>query len=212
MNYRGKIFTIAQYFAAEYDYTGEGGRNMTDASIIELYFARAERAIEESQTAYGGYCYRVANGILNDRADSEESVNDTWLAAWNAMPPTHPQCLKAFFGALTRRISVDRLRRRLAGKRGGGEALIALEELAECIPSDWSMERSVENRELIRAFNAFLSALPSRERNLFVARYWYGLPVDELAVKFGMNKNTALSKLRRTRLRLLEYLEKEGLK
>ena len=102
--------------------------------------------------------------------------------------------------------------RRLAGKRGGGEALIALEELAECIPSDWSMERSVENRELIRAFNAFLSALPPRERNLFVARYWYGLPVDELAVKFGLNKNTALSKLRRTRLRLLEYLEKEGLK
>ena len=185
---------------------------MTDASIIELYFARAEQAIEESQTAYGGYCYRVAQGILNDRADSEESVNDTWLAAWNAMPPTHPQCLKAFFGALTRRISVDRLRRRLAGKRGGGEALIALEELAECIPSDWSMERSVENRELIRAFNAFLSALPPRERNLFVARYWYGLPVDELAAKFGLNKNTALSKLRRTRLRLLEYLEKEGLK
>ena len=93
-----------------------------------------------------------------------------------------------------------------------GEALIALEELAECIPSDWSMEKSVENRELIRAFNAFLSSLPPRERNLFVARYWYGLPVDELAVKFGLNKNTALSKLRRTRLRLLEYLEKEGLK
>ena len=107
---------------------------------------------------------------------------------------------------------MDRLRRHLAGKRGGGEALIALEELAECIPSDWSMERSVENRELICAFNAFLSALPLRERNLFVARYWYGLPVDELAVKFGLNKNTALSKLRRTRLRLLEYLEKEGLK
>ena len=98
----------------------------------------------------------------------------------------------------------------MPGNAAGGEALIALEELAECIPSDWSMEKSVENRELIRTFNAFLSALPPRERNLFVARYWYGLPVDELAAKFGLNKNTALSKLRRTRLRLLEYLERRA--
>ena len=96
----------------------------------------------------------MANGILNDRADSEESVNDTWLAAWNAIPPTRPQSLKAYFGALTRRISVDRLRKRLADKRGKGEALIALDELAECIPSGWSMETSVENCALIDAFNA----------------------------------------------------------
>ena len=118
---------------------------MTDAAIIELYFSRSEQAIAESETSYGGYCYHVANGILNDRADSEESVNDTWLAAWNAIPPTRPQSLKAYFGALTRRISVDRLRKRLADKRGKGKALIALDELAECIPSGWSMETSVEN-------------------------------------------------------------------
>ena len=185
---------------------------MEDKQIVSLYWARDPQAIDRSQEKYGPYCLSIARNILRQEQDAEESVNDTWLGAWNAMPPTHPQCLKAFFGALTRRISVDRLRRRLAGKRGGGEALIALEELAECIPSDWSMEKSVENRELIRAFNAFLSSLPPRERNLFVARYWYGLPVDELAAKFGLNKNTALSKLRRTRLRLLEYLEKEGLK
>lgn len=93
---------------------------MTDTSIIELYFRRSERAINESQASYGGYCYRVADGILRDARDSEESVNDTWLAAWNAIPPTRPNCLKAYFGALTRRISVDRLRRRSAAKRGGG--------------------------------------------------------------------------------------------
>ena len=124
---------------------------MTDASIIELYFRRSERAINESQASYGGYCYRVADGILRDARDSEESVNDTWLAAWNAIPPTRPNCLKAYFGALTRRISVDRLRRRSAAKRGGGEALIALEELAECIPSGFSVERTIENKLLIQS-------------------------------------------------------------
>lgn len=184
---------------------------MTDATIIELYFSRSEQAIAESETSYGDYCYRVANGILNDRADSEESVNDTWLAAWNAIPPTRPQSLKAYFGALTRRISVDRLRKRLADKRGKGEALIALDELAECIPSGWSMETSVENRALIDAFNAFLAGCPAAERNLFVARYWYGLPVEELAARFGLKKSTAVSRLRRTRIRLLKYLEKEDL-
>lgn len=184
---------------------------MTDTSIIELYFKRSERAIDESQASYGGYCYRVADGILRDARDSEESVNDTWLAAWNAIPPTRPNCLKAYFGALTRRISVDRLRRRSAAKRGGGEALVALEELAECIPSGFSVERTIENKLLVQAFNAFLASQTEAERNLFVARYWYGLPVEEIAAKLGMKKNTALSTLRRMRLRLRDRLEKEGL-
>ncbi len=184
---------------------------MTDASIISLYFARSEQAIAESESAYGGYCYRVADGILNDRSDSEESVNDTWLAAWTSIPPTRPNCLKTFFAALTRRISIDRLRKRTAEKRCRGEALIALDELAECIPASWSLEKTIEDRELIRAFDSFLAQLPETERNLFVARYWYGLSVAELGAKFELRKNTVLSKLRRTRLRLLNYLEAEDL-
>ena len=153
----------------------------------------------------------MANGILNDPADSEESVNDTWFAAWNTIPPTRPNSLKTFFGTLTRHISIDRLRKRFADKRGNGEALIAIDELAECIPSSWSMEKSIENRELIQAFNSFLESQPILDRNLFVARYWYGLPIAEITAKFGIKKNTAVSKLRRTRIRLLAYLEKEDL-
>lgn len=184
---------------------------MTDISIIELYFKRSEQAIEESQVSYGGYCYCVANGILNDPDDSEESVNDTWFAAWNAIPPTRPLSLKTYFGALTRHISVDRLRKRLADKRGKSETLIAIDEFAECIPSSWNTEKSIEDKELVQAFNAFLGSQPAMERNLFVARYWYGLPIAEISTKFGLKKNTAISKLRRTRIRLLKYLEEEGL-
>ena len=119
--------------------------------------------------------------------------------------------LKTFFGALTRHISIDRLRKRFADKRGKGEALIAIDELAECIPSSWSMEKAIENKELIQAFNSFLESQPTLDRNLFVARYWYGLPIAEITAKFGIKKNTAVSKLRRSRIRLLAYLEKEDL-
>ena len=184
---------------------------MTDTSIIALYLRRSEQAIKESQTAYGRYCYRVANGILKDPSDSEESVNDTWLAAWESIPPAQPQNLRAYLGTLTRRISIDRLRARRAEKRGGDEALLAIDELAECIPSSWNVEKTVEDRELIRAFNGFLAGLPETERNLFVARYWYGLTAAEIALKFNSKQNTVLTKLRRTRIRLLKYLEKEGL-
>ena len=184
---------------------------MTDTSIIDLYWLRSELAIAESQSAYGPYCYRVAFGILRDRPDAEESVNDTWLAAWEAMPPNRPQSLKAFLGAITRRISVSRLRSRTADKRGGGEALSAMDEFAECIPSHWSMEKTLEDRELLAAFNAFLAQEPEMERNLFVARYWYGLKLSEIARKFGLKPGTVATKLRRTRLRLLDYLEKEAL-
>ncbi len=184
---------------------------MTDSLILELYWARSERAIEESQRSYGPYCYRIASAILNDPRDSEESVNDTWLGAWNAIPPARPLNLKAFFGALTRRISIRRLRERTAAKRGGGEALAAIDELAECIPARWSMEQEIEEKELVRAFDAFLAAQPQTERDLFVARYWYGLPVAQLAGKFGLRQNTVLTKLRRTRIRLREQLKKEEL-
>ena len=184
---------------------------MTDAAIIALYLKRSEQAMAESQNAYGPYCYRVAEGILHNASDSEESVNDTWLAAWDSIPPACPQSLRAYLGTLTRRISIDRLRARRAAKRGGDGVLLAIDELAECIPSSWSMEKAVEDREVIRAFNSFLGSLPETERNLFVARYWYGLPVAEIAQKFSCKQNTVLTKLRRTRIRLLAYLKKEEL-
>ena len=184
---------------------------MTEASIIELYFARSEAAIDESERAYGSFCRRIAMNVLADHEDAEESVNDTWLAAWNAIPPTRPDSLKAYFGRLTRRISISRLRKRNAAKRGGGEAELAFEELSECIAAPDDPQRAVETAELIAALNAFLAALPETERDLFVARYFFTLPLAELSERFALRENTVKSKLRRTRQKLLQRLQKEGL-
>ena len=188
-----------------------GGNPMDDASIIELYWQRAERAIAETDAVYGRFCYRIAHNILFDPQDSEESVNDTWLAAWNAMPPHRPSCLKMFLGKLTRRISVSRLRRSTAAKRGGGEAELALDELAECISAPGGVERELEAKELESAISRFVRTLPETERELFIGRYWLVLPVNELAGRLGMKPGTARSTLSRTRKSLREFLCKEEL-
>ena len=184
---------------------------MDDASIIELYWQRAERAIAETDAVYGRFCYRIAHNILLDPQDSEESVNDTWLAAWNAMPPHRPSCLKMFLGKLTRRISVSRLRRSTAAKRGGGEVELALDELAECVSAPGGVERELEVRELEAAVNRFARGLPETERELFIGRYWLVLPVNELAAGLGMKPGTARSTLSRIRKSLREFLCKEEL-
>lgn len=184
---------------------------MTDASIIDLYFRRSDAAIRETDRAYGKFCYAVAFGILNNREDSDESVNDTWLAAWNAMPPSRPNSLKAFLGKLTRRISIMRLRKNTAAKRGGGEAELAIEELAECIPSSVNTAREIELLELTQSVNACLRSMTKRERDLFVARYWYSLPVKELADRFELTESNVKQILHRTREKLQRHLQEEGL-
>ena len=138
-------------------------------------------------------------------------MNDTWLAAWNAMPPHRPSSLKMFLGKLTRRISVSRLRRNTAAKRGGGEAELALDELAECVSAPGGVERELEARELEAALSRFVRSLPETERMLFIGRYWLVLPVNELAARLGMKPGTARSTLSRTRKSLKAYLCKEEL-
>ena len=183
---------------------------MTDTDIIKLYWQRSPCAIEETDSKFGKYCFSVAYGILCDSGDAEESVNDTWWETWNSIPPKQPQNLKAYLGKLCRHISISRLRRRMAVKRGGGEAVLAIEELGECVPAKCDVQAMLESRELANAINAFLYQLPERERNLFVARYWYSLPVADIALKFGMKENTVKTSLFRSRRKLSEYLEKGG--
>ena len=183
---------------------------MDDKAIVELYFARSEKAISETANKYGGYCYSIANNILSNKEDSEESVNDTYLAAWNNMPPRHPSILATFLGKITRYISLDRWKSRSAYKRGGGEVTLALDELDECLASGESTEEAVEKKELIRSINRFLDNLPETERNLFVCRYWYLNPVQEIADRYGFTLSKTASMLRRTREKLCKQLKKEG--
>lgn len=183
---------------------------MQDERIVELYWERSEKAIEETQIKYGGYCHAIAIRILNSHEDAEECVNDTYLAAWESMPPHRPKILSAFLGKLTRRISIDKWRRSNAGKRGGGEMVLALEELGECIPGGELPEDALHARELTLALNRFLASLPQEERGVFVGRYWHMLSVAELAARFGFGVEKVKSMLLRTRKKLRIFLEKEG--
>ena len=123
---------------------------MEDSAIIDLYWAREERALSETDAKYGGYCRSIAHNILKNREDSEECVSDTWLHAWNAMPPQRPSILSSFLGRITRNLSFDRCRRQNAEKRGGGSLPLALDELSECVPAPGRVEQALEARELIK--------------------------------------------------------------
>ena len=184
---------------------------MEDNQIIDLYFARSEAAIAQTAAKYGNYCYRIADNILSSREDAQECVNDTYLAAWNAMPPKRPGILSAFLGKITRNISLDRWKRRSAQKRGGGEAALSLEELDECLTGGQSPEREVERRELLRAINRFLDTLPETQRNIFVCRYWYLDSIEDISARFGDSQSKVTTVLFRLRKKLAAHLEKEGL-
>lgn len=182
---------------------------MNDDKIVDLYWARSEQAIAETSEKYGKYCYGIAYNILTDAEDAEESVNDTYLGAWNSIPPHRPSILATFLGKLTRRISIDRWRKRSAAKRGG-ELALALEELNECISSHQNVEDSVTAAELEKRINAFVNALPDAERRVFLCRYWYLDSVSAICRQFGYSPSKVKVMLHRTRKALRTCLEKEG--
>lgn len=183
---------------------------MKDEEIIDLYWSRNENAILESQNSYGKYCYSIAIHILHDADDSDECVNDTWLRAWNAIPPERPNKLAIFLGTITRNLSFDKYKAKNAAKRGNGAVEAALDELAECVPDKNTVEDQVIAAELSRSINAFLRTLPERECNVFLRRYWYSEEYNEIAERYDMKLNTVKTILFRTRTKLKEYLEKEG--
>lgn len=183
---------------------------MRDDEIIDLYWERKESAISESARQYGGYCYSIAYGILNNKENSDECVNDTWMKAWKAIPPHRPGRLSLFLGRITRNLSFDKFRAGKTQKRGGGEITLVLEELDECVPSAGSVEQTVADGELSRLVNRFLHTLPERECNIFLVRYWYGRPLAEIAERFAIKENNVKASLFRSRVKLRTYLEKEG--
>ena len=183
---------------------------MDDKSIVDLYFSRSEEAISRTNQKYGRFCYSIAYNILTNKEDAEESVSDTYMAAWNTIPPRRPTVLAAFLGKITRHIAIDRWRERSASKRGGGEITLALEELENCVAGTQNAETELERKEIIRAYVKFLDALPITERRVFLCRYYYVESIETIANKFGFSQSKVKTMLHRTRTKLRRQLAKEG--
>lgn len=183
---------------------------MQDEKIVELYWQREESAIKETEQKYGRYLTQIAYNILADMEDSKESVNDTYLGAWNSMPPHKPSILSTYLGKLTRRISIDIFRRKNREKRKASEYVLSLSELEDCISGDLSVEENIDARLLGEAINEFVKSLPTEARNTFIGRYYFLDSLKDVAGYCGMSEAKAKSLLYRTRCSLKAYLEKEG--
>ena len=184
---------------------------MDDQQIIDLYWSRSEDAVSETARKYGGYCYSIAYNILTNSEDAEESVSDTYIAAWKLMPPRRPSILATFLGKITRRLSIDRWRTKNRKKRGGGEIVLALEELEECVADPLNTETAYDRKRLAAAVNGFLKGLPETERQVFLCRYWYMDTVSDIAGYYGFSGSKVTSMLHRTRKKLRAVLEQEEL-
>lgn len=184
---------------------------MKDSEIIDLYWQRSEAAIAATAERFAAYCHAIAHRILGSEEDAQECVNDTWLAAWNSIPPRKPENLAAYLGKLARNLSLNRAKEYRTEKRGGGQRELALSELEECVPSPGSVEQVTEEIALTQALDRFLYAQSAPRRNIFIRRYWYLVPVRELAREYGMSESKTASLLFRMRKQLKQHLEQEGI-
>lgn len=184
---------------------------MEDERIIDLYWARQEQAIVETDKKYGNYCRSISLHILNSQEDTEECVNDTWLRAWDSMPPKRPDFLAAFLGKIVRNLAISRYRMSHAKKRGSGETDLLLMELEECIPSVKSVEEEIEGKETAASIDRFLAEIDAESRAVFVRRYFYVDSIKEIAERFDVSESKVKSQLFRMRNRLKDHLEKEGI-
>ena len=190
--------------------TGRGAKTVEDGQIIELYWVRDQRAIQETDGKYGRLLHQIAWNLLRNREDSEECVSDTYLRAWNAIPPARPTAFRAWLGHITRNLSLDRWKRAGAEKRGGGAEML-LGELEDCVPGGDSPERSLEDQELAEALSGFLRGLGREARAMFLRRYWYGESLAQIGEAMGCGEGKVKSSLFRSRKALRVFLEKEGI-
>ena len=181
---------------------------MEDREIIALFWARSQEAIRETARKYGAYCGAIIRRVLGDGRDAEECLNDTWLGAWNAMPPQRPNRLNVFLGRIARNTALDRWSYNHAQRRGSGFEAV-LEELAECVGGT-PLEETLEARQLGEAISAYLDAVSPTARQVFLRRYWYCDTIPEIADAAGFTRSKVTSLLHRTRKGLRTYLLEEG--
>lgn len=183
---------------------------MNDSEIIELYWQRKENAILQTSRKYGEYCRAIAEHILSNAQDAEECVSDTWLHAWNSIPPQRPDFFRAFLARITRNLAFSRWRSTGAQKRGGGTFSSVLDELSECIPDSETPENILQYKELVGILNRFLDELSARDRSIFLRRYFYAESAAAIAAQFGLRPENILVILSRTRRKFRQKLSQEG--
>ena len=183
---------------------------MEDSEIVTLYWQRDQTAIQEAQRSYGRYLAKIAYGILSNREDGDEIVNDTYLKAWNSIPPNRPNSLSAYLGKITRRLAIDALRTRGREKRMASAYAVSLSELEECVPGSVGVEEHLELSLLAQAINDYLRTVAPQARTAFIGRYFYMDSLKEVAVYCGMSESKAKIMLYRVRLGLKAYLTQEG--
>lgn len=183
---------------------------MQDEMIVALYWQREEAAIRETSQKYGPYLSKIAYNILSDLEDSKECVNDTYLKAWNSMPPHKPQILSTYLGKITRQVSIDLFRKKHSGKRWASTYAVSLSELEDSLPAGNATEQSVELHLLAESIAAYLRKLSPQARNTFLGRYYFMDSIGEIAACFSMSESKVTSMLHRTRVGLKKHLEKEG--
>ena len=181
---------------------------MEDDRIIDLYWQRDQTAIAHTQQKYGSYCHSIAYNILFSNEDAEECVNDTYLKAWESIPPERPRILKTFIGRIARNVALDKYDYNNADKRSSNTFSI-LSELTDCIPDE--SENIADEVALRHAINGFLASLPSRTRIIFMQRYFYACSIKSIAERFSMSETNVKVTLLRTRAKLRTHLEKEGI-
>ncbi len=188
----------------------KGGISMTDERIIELFFARSERGIEELDTKYGATCHRIAQNILGNKEDAEECVNDAYLGVWNSIPPKKPSLLSAFLFKILRNLSITRYHANTAQKRNSFYD-IALDELEETISTEESIEKECSQKEMTNAIEGFLDTLARENRVIFVRRYWFSESYTEIAKRTGLTEKNISVRLTRIREKMKEYLSERGI-
>lgn len=182
---------------------------MEDRDIVALFWQRSADAVPCAQERYGGMLMRLARSLLRVIEDAEECLNDTWLAAWGAMPTDRPECLGAYLAKITRRICTDRFRYHHAQKRSG--VTLAIDELAECLPSREDVFDALEENRLREVINRFLAEQAPEKRHLFLLRYFCGSSITEIASQTGMSESNVKTTLHRIRAALKTELEREEL-
>lgn len=184
---------------------------MEDLKIIELFWERSEDAIAETQRKYQRYCHSIAYAILASDEDAEECVNDTYVRAWDSIPPNRPNRLEVFLGKITRHLAFDRYRKSTTKRRSHSAVSTALDELEECIPALAYPTDMADEIALRDALNSFLCSLPEESMNIFTRRYWYTYSIADIAKEYGIGESKVKIRLHRMRIELKKYLEKEGI-